>query len=67
MERSPAYRAGVGLLGPGADAGIVNNVLTAVEGSDYIEIAIFVLDGFVLEGSGDGIVRGSAVNASGRG
>lgn len=44
VEQIPANGAGVSLLSPGADASIVNNVFTAIEGCDNIQVVVVILD-----------------------
>ena len=50
-------------MGPGANAGIVNNMIASVKGGDNVEIA-----GIVVEGAGScSVESGSGSNGSGFG
>ena len=54
MERGPADGAGVSLLSPGSNAGIVNDVVAPIQSSDDVEVVGVLLDGFRLDGSCNG-------------
>lgn len=59
MEGLAADGASIGLLGPGADACIVNDVVTAIEGGHDVEIVRIALSG--LRGGRSGGVDGRRV------
>ena len=59
VERLAADGASIGLLSPGADACIVNYMVTAIEGSHYVEMVRIALSG--LRGGRRSGVDGSRV------
>lgn len=66
MKGFAANGTGIGLLGPGPDAGIVDYVITAIESRHYVEIARIALDG-LGDGSCSGVDGGLRALGRGRG
>lgn len=66
MKWLAANGTGIGLLGPGPDAGIVDYVITAIERRHYVEIAGIALDG-LGDGSCSGVDVDGGLDALGRG
>ncbi len=67
VEGLAADGASICFLSPGADAGVVDDVLAAVEGGDDVEIVVVLGDG-ISDGSRQGcVVRGGGAVDDGRG
>lgn len=66
VEGLAADGASIGLLSPGADACIVNYMVTAIEGGHYVEVVGIALSG-LGSGSSSGVDGGRVALRRGRG